>query len=922
MLRALIFMSLPILVCSLTACERSHSSAGAGAVSLADDEPRPSVWPEFYAREPAPDSRDEPVVIRGISSLNEELMRRVRALARDMERSPSNTRNVPNRLALIQEYYDALQAEGVLLNYATNMSVNAIKAFLAADIPPPANLGNRVAGLDQALLELIDIHESVGRTGVLRVLSPESAVVEAKSYQTLVFEYQVGERRIAEGGRMRIGFNWYADIGDIQFTRPHDPGYTTVESSNPNVKLVAGPEYWFGQQFSSLMGAYTRSVSLIEGSLQPGDTITMTIGDRSQGSPGWLAQSFTLDSMDFRVEVDFDGKGLWVPVAQPRFEVVGGTPSHLRVIAPSVIYPGEKLQLRVNVEDQYFNEASSGPAKLIAYLDGKAVAETGPVDGVPGRFIFPPVSVSDSVREEPVYLQVRCEDGRLMATSNPVMVRPPGSQRLYWGEMHGHEGYTDGNGTTDWYMDYARNVAFLDFATLTGHDLMLSELHFRDVLRATRENNDPEGGFLTFPAYEWTIQWTYGGHHNVYYLDEDQRVVATSSSGTLSRMLQMQREYNDPDKVLVIPHAHQPGDWNSIETDLGPLVEIYSNHGSFEWFGRRYLDTGHRVGFNAASDDHIGHPGNSPARTQVRGGLAAVYADDLSREAVFSSLKNRNTYATTLARMVLETDVAGAGMGEVVSVKTVDDVTLKGSVAGTAPIASITAVVNGQETLIADYANAKKNTGQLWFRITSSSEPDNPALPRTPRPVVRYLGMVQLIGDRTTMLREMRPLGTEPYGDTQAQVSPDTASFSWRVRGDYDAMLLDVNPEAALQKVRVRIWSLPMEPLENWNMRGIPRLPGQFERHTSEVPGGTLLVDQHIDFGDLADGVTSGAIERDAVWELSYVTPELPSFRSFDLQLGRDHGLLGDNSDYVYVRARQLDDHTAWGSPTFLEIAQ
>jgi hypothetical protein len=924
MLRARIYASLYLsllgLTASLSGCERSHSVVE--ATSLPASTPAVAKWPEFFAHEPAPDSRAQPVVIREISPLDDELMRRVRALASDMQRGPSTPRNVRSRLALVQEYYDALQAEGVLLNYSTNMSVNAIASFLIADIPPPPDLRNRIAGLDQALLELMDIHASVGRTGVIRVLSRESPVIEAKSYQTLTFEYEIGERPIKEGGRIRLGYNLYADVGDIQFTRPHDSGYTTVKSSNPDVKLVAGPAFWFGQMFTALRGAYTRSVSVIEGSLEPGDTVTLTIGDRSQGSPGWLAQSFTIDSMDFRFEVDFDGDGLWVPVAQPRFEVIGTTHNHLRVIAPSVVYPGEALQLRVNVEDAYFNEASSGPDKLIVYLDGEVAAETGPVEGIPGRFLFPPIVVSESVREEPVYLEVRSEDGRLAATSNPVMVRPAGTQKLYWGEMHGHEGYTDGNGTPDWYMDYARNVAFLDFATLTGHDLMLSELHFRDVLRATREHNDPAGGFLTFPAYEWTIQWTHGGHHNVFYLDEDQRVISTSMSGTLNRMLQMQRQHNDSDRVLVIPHAHQPGDWNAIETDLGPLVEIYSNHGSFEWFGRRYLDTGHRVGFNAASDDHIGHPGNSPARTQVRGGLAAVYADELSRESVFASLKNRNTYATTLARMILETDVAGGGMGEIVSVVDVDSVTLRGAVAGTAPIASITAVVNGQETLIADYANATEDTGQLWFRISSSSEPDNPALPRTPRPVVRYLGMVQLIGDVPTMLHRMHPVGTEPYGDFEAQVAPDTASFSWRVRGDYDAMLLDLNPQAALQQVWVRIWKLPIEPMENWSVLETPRLPGQFARRTTEVPGGTLLVDRHVEIGELFAGVISGEIERNAQWALSFVAQDLPSFRSFSLNLGREQGLRGDNSDCVYVRARQLDDHTAWGSPTFVEVAR
>ena len=48
---------------------------------------------------------------------------------------------------------------------------------------------------------------------------------------------------------------------------------------------------------------------------------------------------------------------------------------------------------------------------------------------------------------------------------------------------------------------------------------------------------------------------------------------------------------NRPDDVLVIPHAHEAGDWTRSDPDLERLVEIYSMHGSFEFFGNLYLKT-------------------------------------------------------------------------------------------------------------------------------------------------------------------------------------------------------------------------------------------------------------------------------------------------------------------------------------------
>ena len=257
---------------------------------------------------------------------------------------------------------------------------------------------------------------------------------------------------------------------------------------------MGGSEYWLGQQFSGLYGAFSPTLTLTKGELLSGDVITFNIGDLSEGSPGWLSQSFSLDSMDLRFEVDFNDDGLWVPVGQPRFEIIGNLPSHLRIVAPSVVRPGETVVLRVNVEDQYFNEASSGPLKLVAKLDGVEVSRARSVAGNPGRFIFPPFA-APSENRAPNYIEVSSVDGDFIGYSNPMMVRPASSPKLFWGEMHGHEGYTDGNGTPDWYLSYAKDVAFLDYASLTGHDNMLSELHFRDVFRATREYNKPDEAF-------------------------------------------------------------------------------------------------------------------------------------------------------------------------------------------------------------------------------------------------------------------------------------------------------------------------------------------------------------------------------------------------------------------------------------------
>ncbi len=909
-------------ITSITACSEQNADVKQETVASTDIAATTTAnslvpQPVPSARELAPDMRQEKPVMREIPVLDAAFLADIDALEAEIKQTPTNVDNVAERVRRIQGYYDALQGHGVLLNYFTNSVVNRTLMFLASGMAIPPSQLYMLKVLDQHFFELRQIQQTIGKTGSLRRISPESNVLKAKAYHSVVLEYEVGEAGLDAGSRLRIGHNWYSDIGELQFSRPLDQGYTSVTPSKAGVEFVSGREHWFGQQFTSLFGAYTPSLTMKGGRLEPGDTIRFHIGDTKGGSPGWLTQSFTNDAMDLRFEVDFEGDGLWVPVAQPRFQVIGSEPDHLRVIAPSVVRPGEAVALRLNVEDQYFNEASSGPAELIAMLDGVEVARAKPVEGNPGKFLFPTFKAPSAPRQAPYYIDVVSVDDVYKGRSNPMMVRDESTPKLYWGELHGHEAYTDANGTPDWYMSYAKDVAFLDFASLTGHDAMLSEVHFRDILRATRQYHAPEQGFVTFPAYEWTGSWQIGGHHNVFYLDETQKVLSTIETGTLTNMLAAQRKYNDEDKVLVIPHAHQPGDWTKLDDKLGSLVEIYSAHGSFEWFGRKYLQQGYQVGFNAASDDHIGHPGNTPARAWSRGGLGAVFASKLDRQSIFKNLKARHTYGTSIARMFLETSVDGAPMGDVVNWSGTDPVELNVLVAGTAPIASIGVVVNGQDVQVQDYTVTDQNTGQLWFRMTSASEPNDPLRPRTPAEGNRYWGFVEIAGKKVAFA-DVQPIGIEPYGDVARQIAGNRVGFSWRVRGDYDGLLMDLDPGASTESVKVQIWRSDIEQADNWNIQHPGRLPGEYDRDLLAVPLGELLVDKTVPLKELLGKGVSGEIETGSIWRMSFVNKQLPTFRTFSMSLDKTSGLRSDAQNNVYVRVKQLDDHTAWGSPVFL----
>jgi hypothetical protein len=129
--------------------------------------------------------------------------------------------------------------------------------------------------------------------------------------------------------------------------------------------------------------------------------------------------------------------------------------------------------------------------------------------------------------------------------------------------------------------------------------------------------------------------------------------------------------------------AHHPAggpvatDWSfAPDPRFEPVVEIVSVHGSSESAdtpGRIYdavdghyvrdaLERGYRLGFVGSGDRHDGHPGDYRVR-DAEGGLAAILAEDSTRESVLRALRERRTYATNGARIVLRTALGAHGMG-------------------------------------------------------------------------------------------------------------------------------------------------------------------------------------------------------------------------------------------------------------------
>jgi hypothetical protein len=94
---------------------------------------------------------------------------------------------------------------------------------------------------------------------------------------------------------------------------------------------------------------------------------------------------------------------------------------------------------------------------------------------------------------------------------------------------------------------------------------------------------------------------------------------------------------------LIIPHAHEPGDYRFSHPQMENLVELSSIHGRFKYLGKQYLNHGHQVGFIASSDNHMAPPGLYT--WLAPGGLAAVLAPQKTTNAIFDAMPTRQRRA-------------------------------------------------------------------------------------------------------------------------------------------------------------------------------------------------------------------------------------------------------------------------------------
>ena len=285
------------------------------------------------------------------AELDPDLRARVDALIADVAEAPTAVSNVAERIPVLWEWANAVSLQGGFV--PKNLPLVAFYGPFPRPGTEPAPF--QLASMDDYVRQLAWLEEDAEALGT--VTRTGSEVFEARSWVTIEVVYMVGSLGMEEGGGIVISTQGAGGYGRLQTTDPAGDHYVSARVSQEGISLEQDAHPIWGPYGGFRGPAGFPTLRVRGGELSPGDTITLTYGDRSGGSRGLGIGEFSNDRISLPSHVDpGDGRVYEMPPAT--YEVVGGAAERIHGFAPSIVGTGEPFVISVRAEDRFYNRAT------------------------------------------------------------------------------------------------------------------------------------------------------------------------------------------------------------------------------------------------------------------------------------------------------------------------------------------------------------------------------------------------------------------------------------------------------------------------------------------------------------------------------------------------------------------------------------
>jgi hypothetical protein len=530
-----------------------------------------------------------------------------------------------------------------------------------------------------------DLRQATKGYPFLGTLSASLHRLVAGVWEEIVLGYTVGESGIADGARFKIAFKFYTDWALFQTGDPRAANYVSAEYSAGPLVPGQGPATVQALKVSFDQKGHERPfqkaliIDIVDGYLNPGDRITIRLGDRRGGGPGTRVQTFEEKGFIFRAFVDPLGTSKFAPVpGDVTIDFVAGPPAALSIVTPRLAKQGETVPVRVRAFDRWGNICLGLNESLEVRVKAGGKAEETNTYAFPETgWALLKLDIATSGREGDIGIAARIPalphvtEARAVLRIDPALTTP----RAWFADLHVHSEDTVGINNTEYNLTYGRDVAGLDVLGYTANDFNITEKNWNTAVDLIYSLHT-DGEFVCFPGTEWCGNSCAGGDHNVIFLHGNKPEFPFDRTGKSARSFEWNAEMksgtiepsvwplenlwdvyaHDPEGHLLIPHVggrRANLDWH--DPLLERLIEVSSTWGHFGWFYQDAISRGYKLGASAAGDEHRGRCGGGApgaAVFGVKGGLTGILSPALTRSDIAKALRARHTWATTGERIV------------------------------------------------------------------------------------------------------------------------------------------------------------------------------------------------------------------------------------------------------------------------------
>jgi hypothetical protein len=230
---------------------------------------------------------------------------------------------------------------------------------------------------------------------------------------------------------------------------------------------------------------------------------------------------------------------------------------------------------------------------------------------------------------------------------------------FFFGNLHSHTGYSEGEGTAEEAFQWARNEARYDFYAITDHAEFLTAEEWQETAEQADAFNE-DGTFVALRGFEWSNP--FFGHANVFHTED-------FTSAILSFFLRWFYDWVDDNEGLA--QFNHPGREKNLFGNMAydePLADNFfavetgnkddgNNDSTFLPYYPLFLDRGWRLAPTNNQDNHSLETG--PNRTAFIGG-------QLTRQSLLEAMRSRRLYSSDDPNVRVVFKLGTAWMGSAV----------------------------------------------------------------------------------------------------------------------------------------------------------------------------------------------------------------------------------------------------------------